>query len=274
MSVTLRSDRAVLRFSGRDAQKLLNDVITGHVEASQGPARWWALLSAQGKIQAEGLIGWAEDAFWLDVHNSVADDFFKRMRLYKLRAEVTIEDKRATHRVGWSPEAPAEGIVHADARAEGLGFRVIDTIEVAAGWDADITPYLDARIAAGIPEQGADFPADSTFAHDAAMDILGGIDFDKGCYVGQEVVSRMKHRGTARRRPVIATIATGEVGMPVLAGERDAGAIGAVANGKAVGIVRLDRITDSAPTSVGGQPAQLTLPAWATYAFGESAANE
>lgn len=274
MSVTLRSDRAVLRFSGRDAQKLLNDVITGHVVAEPGPARWWALLSAQGKIQAEGLVGWADDALWLDVHNTVADDFFKRMRLYKLRAEVTIEDLRATHRVGWSAEAPTAGIVHADSRAGGIGFRVIDTLENAAGWDSDINPYLRTRIAAGLPEQGADFPADSTFAHDIGMDILDGIDFSKGCYVGQEVVSRMKHRGTARRRPVIVSASALEAGAPVLAGQREAGSIGATADGKAVGIIRLDRITDPAAVTVSGAAAELALPIWATYAFGESVENE
>ena len=274
MSVTLRSDRAVLRFSGRDAQKLLNDVITGHVVAEPGPARWWALLSAQGKIQAEGLIGWTEEGFWVDVHNSVADDFFKRMRLYKLRAEVTIEDLRATHRVGWSAEAPAEGVVHADSRAGGLGFRVIDTLEKAAAWDGDQAPYLRVRIAAGVAEQGADFAADSTFAHDIGMDILDGIDFGKGCYVGQEVVSRMKHRGTARRRPVIVSAAAVAAGAPVVAGEREAGSVGAAADGKAVGIIRLDRITDLAAVTVAGAPAVLDLPPWATYAFGESVENE
>lgn len=274
MSVTLRSDRAVLRFSGRDAQKLLNDVITGHVEASQGPARWWALLSAQGKIQAEGLIGWAEDAFWLDVHNSVADDFFKRMRLYKLRAEVAIEDLRATHRVGWSAEPVAAAIVQQDIRAGGLGYRVIDTVENSATWDGDQTPYLAARINAGIAEQGADFAADSTFAHDIGMDILDGIDFSKGCYVGQEVVSRMKHRGTARRRPVIISGPSLDAGSPILTGERESGAIGAVANGKAVGIIRLDRVADPDAVTVHGQQAAIALPAWATYAFGESVADE
>jgi len=274
MSVTLRSDRAVLRFSGRDAHKLLNDVVTGHVVAEPGPARWWALLSAQGKIQAEGLVGWDGDAFWLDVHETVAESFLKRMRLYKLRAELTMEDLRASHRVGWSAEPPQAGIVHADSRAGGIGYRVIDTIENAAGWEADTTPYLAARIAAGVPEQGADFVADSTFAHDIGMDILGGIDFDKGCYVGQEVVSRMKHRGTARRRPVIVAASSAEAGMPVLVGEREAGTVGAVADGKAVGIVRLDRIVDPAGVTVAGAPASLALPAWATYAFGESVANE
>ncbi|HEY4201114.1 MAG TPA: folate-binding protein [Devosiaceae bacterium] len=273
MSILVRSDRALLRFSGPEAQKLLNDVITGPVSASDDKAAWWALLSPQGKIQAEGLIGWADAVFWLDVHASVADDFFKRMRLYKLRAQVTIEDMRASHRVGWSAERPQSGIVHKDARAESLGYRVIDTIEAAATWDTDITPYLRARIAAGLAELGADFAADTTFAHDIGMDILDGIDFSKGCYVGQEVVSRMKHRGTARRRPVIVD-GVAEAGSPVLAAAREAGTIGAIADGRAVGIIRLDRIVDSAQVTVGGQPVTLTLPNWATYAFGESLDND
>src|SRR5215217_520308 len=105
MTIYLRADRAVFRFSGPDAHKLLNDVITGHVPAADGPAAWWALLSPQGKILAEGLAGWAEDALWLDVHQSVADDFFKRMKMYRLRAAVVIDDLRETHRVGFASKA-------------------------------------------------------------------------------------------------------------------------------------------------------------------------
>ncbi len=124
-----------------------------------------------------------------------------------------------------------------------------------------------------MPEQGPDFGIDSNFPHDIGMDLLDGIDFVKGCYVGQEVVSRMKHRGTARRRPVIVSGIEAPAGTPVVAGGREAGTIGEVVDGRAVAILRLDRITDLAAVTVGGKPVTLTLPAWASYQFGEAAAE-
>jgi folate-binding protein YgfZ len=277
MTIRLRPDRVLFRFSGADAQKLLDDVLTTRVVAEPGPAKWWALLSPQGKIQAEGLIAWGGAGFWLDTHASAADVFFKRMRMYRLRAAVEIEDLRETHRIGWSPESNAggEGNAVADGRAEGLGWRIVASAADAHRWQpADDEPAA-RRIAAGIAELGTDFPADQMFPHDIGMDLLQGVDFKKGCYVGQEVVSRMQHRGTARRRPVIVEgVPEGAAsGAPILVGEREAGTIGLAAGGRAVGIVRLDRIEDGAQATVGGLPVELELPEWATYRFGEVVAE-
>jgi folate-binding protein YgfZ len=273
MSIYLRADRAVLKFSGDDAQKLLNDVVTGVIRAEDDyPATWWALLSAQGKIQAEGLSGWHDGAFWLDVHESVADAFLKRMKMYRLRANVVIDDLRATHRVGFTQDREPSGIVHTDRMgAIDMGYRVIAELADTAEWVADDSEYARTRIGAGIAELGQDYAPDTTFAHDVGMDILDGIDFEKGCYIGQEVVSRMKHRGTARRRPVIVSGVSAPSGSPVLSGTRDSGTLGRVVDGHAVAIVRLDRFADRAEANVGGRPIQLQLPVWATYAFGEMA---
>src|SRR5262245_4677991 len=106
MPTILRPSRALFRFSGADAQKLLFDVVTGRLLSEAGRAVWWALLSPQGKIQAEGLSSFADGAFWLDVDTSVAEAFYKRMRMYKLRAAVEIADLRETHAVGWGGGAP------------------------------------------------------------------------------------------------------------------------------------------------------------------------
>lgn len=275
MTIHLRADRAVFRFSGPDAHKLLNDVVTGKIPAS-GPgegeaASAWALLSPQGKILAEGLAGHAEDAIWVDVHQSVADDFFKRMKMYRLRAKAEIDDLRETHRVGFAQDEEPSGIRHADRLGPlSMGWRAIAPVEATTDWVQDDSFYHAERIGAGIAHQGNDFPANDAFAHDIGLDILNGIDFEKGCYVGQEVVSRMKHRGTARRRPVIVSGVDGAAGSPVLANGREAGTIGQVVDGKAVAILRLDRVTDPAAVTVDGKPVSVTLPAWATYAFGES----
>nr|WP_314261705.1 folate-binding protein [uncultured Devosia sp.] len=275
MTIHLRSDRAVFRFSGPEAHKLLNDVVTGPVPAADGPAAWWALLSPQGKILAEGTVGWAGDALWLDVHRDVADDFFKRMKMYRLRAQVVIDDLRDTHRVGFSDSALPGAISHEDQRGSvGLGYRVIAPVEATHDWVDDLAAYRTARIAAGIAEQGDDFPANDTFAHDIGLDILDGVDFKKGCYVGQEVVSRMKHRGTARRRPVLVSGIDAAPGTPVLAGTREAGTLGMVIGGQSVAVLRLDRLTDLSAVTVAGKPVTLALPSWATYQFGEAASAE
>jgi len=269
MATILRPSRAPFRFSGPEAQKLLFDVVTGRLVAEPGPAVWWALLSPQGKIQAEGLSSWADGAFWLDVDQSVADGFFKRMRMYKLRAAVEIEDLRESHAIGWSDDGAGGGMTIADPRAKGLGWRVIAPRAAAEGWATDDTAFARRRIAAGVAELGPDFAPDSTFPHDIGMDFLHGVDFKKGCYVGQEVVSRMEHRGTARRRPVIVSGIAAEAGAPVMVGEREAGNIGQVVDGMAVAILRLDRITDPAAATVAGKPVTLRLPDWATYRFGD-----
>lgn len=274
MTIHLRSDRVIFRFSGPEAHRLINDVVTGVMPTSaEEPASLWALLSPQGKILAEGLAAWAEDALWLDVHQSVADDFYRRMRIYRLRAKVEIDDLRETHRMGFATE-PSH-LAHRDRRGPvALGYRIIAPVEATTDWSTDDTPYHAARIASGILHQGNDFPANDTFAHDIGMDILDGIDFVKGCYVGQEVVSRMKHRGTARRRPVIVSGITAPAGTPLIAGGREAGTIGQVVGGKAVVILRLDRITDVTAATVGSKSVTLALPVWATYQFGEAVSED
>lgn len=269
MAVYRRHSRTPFRFSGPDAQKLLNDVLTGTFEADPDKPHWWALLSPQGKIQAEGLSGWAENGFWLDTDRSAADGFFKRMRLYRLRAEVEITNMSESHAVGWSPEQSV-ALANRDPRGQGLGFRIIAPTAEASSWlETDRNWHL-ARISRAVTELGPDYAADSQFPHDVGMDLLGGIDFAKGCYVGQEVVSRMKHRGTARRRPVLVEGESMAAGAPVMAGERNAGVLGMEIDGKAIAILRLDRISDPEAATVNGHRVSLALPHWADYAFGDS----
>ena len=269
MTIEKRSDRVAFRFSGPDATRLLGDVLTPPVLEDDDQARWFALLAPQGKILAEGLIGWADGAHWVDVHAAVAENFFKRMKMYRLRAKMEIEPLTETHAVGWSLEAPKAGIAHRDGRAEGLGYRVIVPLAEAEGW-ADGEGQARARIAAGIAEMGPDFDAEDGFPHDIGMDHLGGVDFKKGCYVGQEVVSRMQHRGTARRRPAIVSgMGSGTRGDSIVLGGKSVGTIGNVVDGSAVAIVRIDKVTDPAAASVNGEPVSLALPQWARYDFSQ-----
>ena len=272
MNIYLRPNRVPIKFEGPDAEKLLRDVLTGTVIAEAGPARWWALLTPQGKIVAEGLLGWQDGAFWLDVDKSTAEHFFKRMRMYKLRADAEISDLSSTHMVGWTSDVPetASAIVHADPRAGGLGFRVISEQSATKTWSGELDPFAARRIAAGVAELGPDFESETLFPHDIGMDLLGGVDFKKGCYVGQEVVSRMRHRGTARRRPVIVSGVAPGPENEVMADGKSVGQIGQVVDRRAVGILRLDRFKPASEATVNAQPVELAVPHWASYDFRDS----
>jgi len=274
MPISIRNNRAAIRVSGVDAHRLLNDVLTANISQEAGSAQWWALLSPQGKIQAEGLICWQDDAFWLDVHLGIADAFLKRMRLYKLRADAEFENITESHRVGWSDTPTPTGISIADPRDKSLGFRIIAPLAETADWVEADTSFALARIKAGIAELGEDFTADQAFPHDIGMDLLSGVDFKKGCYVGQEVVSRMQHRGTARRRPVIASNIVAPADTALVSAGKDVGVLGAVINGSAVAIVRLDRIVDAAAETADGNKVHLALPSWASYRFQDSSGDE
>lgn len=272
-AIEKRENRVAIKISGKDAVHLLNDVVTGHIPAEPGPARWWALLTPQGKILAEGLAAYTEDTLWLDVDESVRADFLKRMRMYTLRADAKFADLSESHAVGWSETPVADAICAADGRGAPLGYRIIAPEDETSGW-RDNDAFTARRIAFGLCELGPDFAADTTFPHDIGMDLLDGIDFEKGCYVGQEVVSRMKHIGTAKRRPVIVTGNELTAGAAIMVGTRPAGTLGAVKDGRGVGIVRVDRISGPEAASVNGHAVRLALPSWASYRFGDSGGGD
>ncbi|MFL5225859.1 MAG: YgfZ/GcvT domain-containing protein, partial [Microvirga sp.] len=225
------SDRGVVRVSGADARPFLDGLVTCDLD-KVGPdrPRFGALLTPQGKLLFDFLLFEApQDAgggFYLDCLRFMAPDLAKRLGFYKLRAKVAVEDLSETLAVvaGWG-DAPkpddAIGLVGGDPRLKALGWRAIVAAEDAAalaspaegeaesrearpGEGESATPghgaYHAHRVALGVPEGGKDFLFNDTFPHEALMDQLNGIDFDKGCYIGQEVVSRMQHRGTARTR--------------------------------------------------------------------------
>jgi folate-binding protein YgfZ len=184
---------------------------------------------------------------------------------------------------GWddSPKPDVAGPVGDDPRLAALGWRAV----VARGKAADLgsasyDAYHAHRIALGVPEAGKDFSLGDAFPHEALMDQLHGIDFDKGCYVGQEVVSRMQHRGTARTRIVPLVYLEGsaaEPGAEVAAGARSLGRTGSAADGRGLAMIRLDRAADALAAGeailAGGHPVRLERPAWATFSVPAAAAT-
>jgi tRNA-modifying protein YgfZ len=258
-------DRGVLRVAGEEAASFLQGLLTNDVLGlATGQARYAALLSPQGKILFDFLVlrvpAETATAFLIDGPAERAGELAKRLAFYRLRAKVTIADESAALAVaafwGAPPAAAPGGFVFADPREPRLGWRAILSLAAAAAASEGVEDYEALRIRLGVPKGGVDFPYADAFPHDANLDLLNGLDFDKGCYVGQEVVSRMRHRGAARKRIVRLALAgpAPAPGAPVLAGEATVGALGSAAAGHALAMVRLDRIEDArdAPLTAAG----------------------
>ena len=191
--------------------------------------------------------------------------------MFKLRADVTIVASPLVVYAGVG-KPPDAGLVAVDPRHPDLGWRLY-AAEGSIATNADEAVWQAHRVALGIPEAGADLPLLDAFPHDLAMDSLHGVDFDKGCYVGQEVVSRMRYRGTARRRPVTLSAETDlpPAGAEILMGGRVAGHLGSASGTRGIAILRLDRVRDAQTAgeaiTVDGLPVSVALPAWADYGW-------
>lgn len=277
--------RGVVAVSGPDAEKFLDGVVTNDVAGiAAGGASYGGLLTPQGKILFDFIVFRDGERFLLDLPRSAIADFVKRLGFYKLRTKVDIGDVSDTYRVAasWgSPRPPfVDGLIAPDPRLESLGFRMIVAVDqplAAEGYaPADEHDYDAHRIAAGVPEGGLDFAYGEAFPHDADMDQLAGIAFDKGCYVGQEVVSRMEHRGSARRRivRVLAASPIPPAGAEIVAGERPVGVIASSSDHAGLALVRLDRVKDAIdagqPLLARGLPVEIALPDWARFRFPDS----
>ncbi len=299
MKAALLPDRGAVKVVGDDARKFLHGLVTADMlELTPGTARFCALLTPQGKIIADFLVAEAPQAegggFFLDIPRVLAATLVEKLNLYKLRAKVLIED--LTEILGvlavWDGDATTKncttnhGLSYADPRLPALGFRVMIPPHRAAEAVSELgaalvsaDDYEAHRIALGVPRGGLDFAYGDAFPHEADMDQLGGVDFAKGCYVGQEVVSRIEHRGIARTRAVALRYdgATPESGAPITAGERQVGTMGSAARGRGIALVRLDRVADAEQTALaaGGIPICLIKPDWARFSFpGENKATE
>jgi len=284
MQATLLPDRGVVKVAGEDARRFLNGLVTVDM-ASVTPAtpRFAALLTPQGKIVVDFIVAEApaEDGggFFLDVPKALAIELVDKLNFYKLRAKVLVEDLSPVLGVmaAWNGSGETDyGLCYADPRLPALGLRVMlpPHLAVAAAADlgaslVDASAYETHRIALSVPRGGEDFIYGDTFPHEADMDQLGGIDFDKGCYVGQEVVSRIEHRGSARNR--LVAIAYDEFapvsGLPIMAGEKPVGTLGSVAKGRGLALLRLDRLADvgDTPLTCGGIAVRVVKPDWARF---------
>jgi folate-binding protein YgfZ len=265
-------DRAVVRIFGADAKTLLHNVLTLDMEsADRHGSGYGALLTPQGKILWDFVLHKTDDGYAADLRADQVEAFVKRLTLYRLRAKVTIAPApELAVFVRWGEGG--EGEHPADPRLAALGSRWVAPADSVAT-DATTADWHRHRVAHAIPEGGIDFVFGDAFPADAAMDSLHGVDFKKGCYIGQEVVSRMHHRGTGRRR-IVALRAAGalpEAGVEIFGGDVPLGRLGSSADGAALGLVRLDRLRAALDKGVairaGSETVTATLPEWATYAW-------
>jgi hypothetical protein len=249
-------DRGVLSVSCADATGFLQGLLTNDVERLESSeARYAALLTPQGKILFDMIVvraaGDEEPSYFIDCAAAQAADLAKRLGFYKLRAKVAIADVSADRAVAafWGHERPnVDGLLYADPRDPRLGWRAIMARAIAAAVGLEhVGEYEGLRIAVGAPKGGLDFAYADAFPHDANFDLLHGVDFDKGCYVGQEVVSRMKHRGTARKRIARVKLVgpPPAPGTPVMDRELAVGALGSSSGREALALLRLDRAEEA-----------------------------
>lgn len=269
MARAFLASRGWLTVSGPEASDFLQGLITTDLDTLEpGAAAPGALLTPQGKIMFFFMISKTDGGFLLETDGDVIDTLIKRLTMYKLRARVDIARRDETGATVIWDEAAPEGATK-DMRFDKAGLdvrRLPGGSGTADGYDA-------LRAQAGVAEAGADFALQDAFPHDILFDKSGGVSFKKGCYVGQEVVSRMQHRSTARRRLVMvsADLDLPPKGTEITAGGKAIGALGTVAGNKGLAIIRIDRagaaLAAGIPILAGETPVTVALPAWTGLEF-------
>jgi len=249
--------RALIRVSGAEARPFLHNLLTQDVETlADGDLRFSALLSPPGRLLFDLFLRGEADGVLLDVAADRRDALLQRLSMYRLRAQVTIGSDDRPVFASW-PET-ADGFAP-DPRAPGLGGRryggEVGTNAAEADWQAH-------RLAVGVPDPALDAPSDKTYPIEANFDLLNGVDFQKGCFVGQETTSRMKRRGSIRTRmlPIAFDGPPPPFGAEVLNGELRAGEVLSGQDGAAMALLRLDRLEGT--LTVAGRPVEVRRPGW------------
>jgi folate-binding protein YgfZ len=276
-----------VRVSGPAAHGFLQGLITNDIDkAKPGGAIHAGLLTPQGKILFDFFVVPAADGFLLEIAKAKAGELAQRLGFYKLRAQVEIaEDPSFAVAAAWGapPRLPDGAIAYADPRLSALGLRILlpanaDARNLGCAIASE-DAYHAHRIALGAPEGGRDYAFGDAFPHEAMFDQLAGVDFDKGCFVGQEVVSRMEHRGTARKR-IVGVEGEGPLppsGTEITAGGAPIGTLGSVSGSSGLALLRLDRAEEAKaaglPLRAGEVTVGLRIPAWARLAAKVPAAS-
>lgn len=261
MDATERDWREVIALFGPDTRSFLQGLVTNDVErlAPENPL-YAALLSPQGKILFDFFItDGGSGTVHLDCWGPIRDVLIKRLSMYRLRANVVIQ-AAPDFGVTTGTSSPKPAYAFEDPRLPSLGWREIAPLNAKTNVDN----YFDRRLSLGVPE-ASDFGSDKMFALDAGLDELHALSFDKGCYVGQELTARMKHRGTARKRMLVvqSDIAL-TANADLRANGHSIGEIVSVYDNRGFALVRLDRLTEAgdAPVEADGKHVSIVKPGW------------
>jgi folate-binding protein YgfZ len=290
----LNDERACLAVAGPDRLAFLQGLISNDVDKiGPGRAIYAALLSGQGRFLFDlFLVAHPfEDAILIDAEAARLDDLKRRLQMYKLRAKIEIEDLRSEYAVAlaWGrgtadavgiPPKPGaagplgSGVVYMDPRLAGLGCRAIlsrasavSELERAGLVAAPLSEHRRLRFSLGVPEGSSDLPPDKALPMENGFDALHGIDFEKGCYVGQELTARMKHRALVKRRlvPVEIEGPAPAPGAAITLGADEVGELRAIAGDRGLALLKLEAIEAAqAGASLAASGARLTplKPAW------------
>jgi folate-binding protein YgfZ len=274
--------RAILSVAGEDRRAFLQGLISNDItKATPDRAIWAALLTAQGKFLHDLFIVEKGDALLIDVEAARLAEFAKKLSMYKLRSKVTIAAAdglnvfaafgdgalAALGLVEAGAAVPfADGIAFGDPRAAAMGARVyVGSADALSGFtEAPFAAWDEARIRQGVPDGSRDMPVEKALLLENGFEELGGVDFQKGCYMGQELTARTKYRGLVRKRLLPVTISgpSPEPGSMVMAGEVEAGEMRSVQGDVGLALLRLDHVRSGAALTTGGATVTPAVPDW------------
>jgi folate-binding protein YgfZ len=260
----VRGDRAVLSLEGAEAETFLHNLVTADIlELAEGQARYAALLTPQGKILYDFFVLKTTEGYLLDCAASQLEEFTKRLMFYRLRAKLTIAERKYLE-VGVSPGQPPGLMAYVDPRTPLIGWRII----TEKGKLPEGSGYETQRITLGLADSDGDIGSGQLFPHEANLDQLGAVSFSKGCYIGQEVVSRMEHRATARSRilPVTFDGAAPPRDAAIKSADKIIGSVLSSVENAALALIRLDRLAEATqPLLTDAVRVRVHKPAWINY---------
>jgi folate-binding protein YgfZ len=283
--------RGLLEVSGEDRVAFLQGLVTNDVaKASDRRAIFAALLTAQGRYLFDFFIFALGDALYLDTEAARLPDLQRRLSLYKLRSKIVLADasSRLAVAAAFGGDAPASlglagegaakafagGIAFIDPRLSALGLRFalpretgFAALETAGFARADEAFYDSHRLALGVPDGSRDLAPEKALLLESGFDEMNGIDWQKGCYMGQELTARMKYRALVKKRllPIIVAGKLSPAGTPVMLGNEEAGELRSGRDGRALALLRLDAAEAAAkgtPLLAGGARVTPEKPSW------------